>query len=176
MSLRDAALKADRQQRIDVGKAAMKAREDALTYLLQNWKKIWQYKVQPIPNAPKRDAFEYVTNVAQDRIGTQPAHVHGYRFTIGDVDFLYIVGDDRELRVMVTCPDCGVERPSSFHGMADLGRRLRDGRPLYHRCRQGEAKSLAYNIGHAARDANTTVLEIVEEALTHSDVIARAMG
>jgi len=128
--------------------------------------------------SPSEDDFEYVTarlfNKGRESVGK----VEGWKVIVDDVPFLFGMTHGAEsLFVLHTCPKCGVEGASTFHGLDDLGRLLKFGPASYlHTCRESEAREVAYAIGSAARDLKTSPEDVVSAAFElHGDLIRRLM-
>jgi hypothetical protein len=171
MSLKDTALAADKERREQSKRSQEDARIKGRIWLEQNWEKRWT-GFDLIPELPGIDEFEWMTSIP----GSSPRHsnISGWSFTIDDVTFLY--NKEQGMHVILTCPECGAKHAATFYSLDSLGQLLRNGRGMYHKCRESQAKSLAYAIGAAARDANTSPALMIDLALEHSDVSMRARG
>lgn len=127
---------------------------------------------------PEREAFTRRTEVL-DWSGSRDERVYGWEVEIDGLRWLFATEypESVSLRLLHTCPRCGVEGASDFHTLADLGALLRNGPKSYtHRCLDRESRGVAYAIGTAARDTNLSAEEIVEAAFErHSDLILRLM-
>ena len=123
---------------------------------------------------PERGAFTY-RSIETDlfRVGT----LYGWAFEIDEVPFIYITSHGHQgLNVILTCPDCQVERADSVSGLPELGRKLAKQQSIHHKCLDTETRNVAHAIGTAARDLKMRPDEVVEIALRrHMDVIARVM-
>jgi hypothetical protein len=172
-SLKEAALKAAEDQQATRAKQIVDLRKEELVKLKENWAKIWGHKLDPVPKRPT--AFKFVAKM--NTLTWNSSGVSGWRFTVEDIPFIYVTTyGEQGLHLIVTCPECGQEVADHFYNLADIGLRL-DGRKLRHRCRERQAKDVAYAIGTAARDAKVDPGEIVDLALqNHWDLIARLTG
>ena len=98
----------------------------------------------------KAEDFEHVKDV---RIFSGMADKgNGWKVVIDDVPFLFGESYRAEsLFVIHTCPKCGVEGASTFHGLDDLGKLLKFGPLSYsHHCMEKETLEVARVIGAAA--------------------------
>lgn len=110
--------------------------------------------------------------------GHRSDKITGWKVVVDDVPFVFGTSHNQHsLFVIHTCPQCGVEGASTFHGLDDLGQLLKFGPKSYsHTCRESEAREVAYAIGTAARDLNTSPEDVVSAAYElHSDLIYRLM-
>lgn len=129
---------------------------------------------------PEREQFTRRTKVL-DWSGSRDKRVYGWEVEIDGLRWLFatvsVWTESVSLRLLHTCPKCGVEGASDFHSLADIGALLRNGPKSYtHRCLDVESRGVAYAIGTAARDTNLSAEEIVEAAFErHSDLILRLM-
>lgn len=123
---------------------------------------------------PSEEDFEFVNGVRLFS-GTIDKG-NGWKVIVDDVPFLFGTSHNGEsLFVLHTCPKCGVEGGSTFHGLDDLGRLLKFGPVSYsHTCREKEAREVAYAIASAARDLKTSPEDVVNAAFElHGDLIQR---
>ena len=122
---------------------------------------------------PNAEDYEYVRDVRV--FSGVNRETDGWKIVIDDVPFLFGTSHGAEsLHVMVTCPKCGVEGATTFHGLDDLGRQIKFGPTYGHICQEREAHKVAYAIGTAARDLKCSPQDVVDAAYElHSDVIHR---
>ena len=122
---------------------------------------------------PQREDYEFVRDV---RIFSGVnKKTDGWKIVVDEVPFLFGTSHGAEsLHVIVSCPKCGVEGATTFHGLDDLGRQIKFGPTYGHKCREQEALEVARAIGTAARDLKTSPEDVVNAAFElHSDVISR---
>jgi hypothetical protein len=122
---------------------------------------------------PEGVDFEFVRDV---RVFTGVNRkTDGWKVVIDEVPFLFGTSYQSEsLHVIITCPKCGAEGASTFHGLDDLGKLLKFGPKYGHKCREAEAREVAYAIGSAARDLKCSPQDVVAAAYElHSDLIDR---
>lgn len=124
--------------------------------------------------AAKTEDFEYVKDVRVFQGGTAKT-IEGWKIVIDDVPFVFgTTYQGTSLYLLHNCPKCGAEGASTFFGLDDLGRKLKFGPDFGHKCREAEARTVAYAIGSAARDLNCSPQDVVNDAYTmHGDLINR---
>lgn len=175
MNLREAAINRHKEQVEENRQRIKNDRQRSLETMLseEKWTAMWNGRVSPPPAAPGPEEVTWAS-VLND--GARQQKLTGWRFVIDDVHFLKSeTYGHTGLYVILTCPECGVEHAESFYGMDQLGKLLERSRGLYHRCRESAAKTLAYQLGQAARDGNASVQQMLDLAMDHQDVIYRAM-
>lgn len=126
---------------------------------------------------PDEGNFEYVKDV-RAFAGHRSGKIEGWKVIVDGVPFLFgLTHNHSSLFLIHTCPKCGVEGASTFHGLDDLGRLLKFGPTSWsHTCLESETREVAYAIGSAARDLNLSANEVVDEAFNlHGDLIRRLM-
>jgi hypothetical protein len=175
--LKDAAIAAAKEQNAGYRQRRLEEREKTLTKIMEErWFDYGGWKgFDLIPEVPPRDAFTYMQNVEG---GFSGGRLDGWRVEVDGVPVLFVITHGQQgLRVLLTCPECGTEHTESFHGLASLGEKLAKGRAMFHKCRQVEARELAYAIGRSAHDMKLPPWAAVQEAFDqHSDLIARYAG
>jgi len=165
MSLKERAIASNTErQKADRDRLVLE-REATLDNLIENWEDRWKHRLDEAPPVPERVEFTFVRGVVYYGRG---GNLDGWRFTIDDVDFLYSTTyGNTGLHVIVKCPLCGQEHCDSWYGLESLGRLLARQTAVLHKCHETAARSLAYQIGVAARDANLSFREVVELAFDH---------
>ena len=129
---------------------------------MERWEERWNHKLDEIPELPERVAFEWQTITYGEGRGRYPS-VSGWLFKIEDVEFIY--GKDVGMCVILACPDCGERHADSWYGLADLGKKLKSQRTMFHKCQKVAARELAYAI-KSATDATKLPADVIfEEAL-----------
>lgn len=126
---------------------------------------------------PEEGNFEYVKGVRHFG-GHRSGKLDGWKVIVDDVPFLFgTTHNHQSLFLIHTCPKCGVEGASTFHGLDDVGRLLKFGPTSWtHTCRESEAREVAYAIGSAARDLKTSPEDVVNAAFElEGDLIRRLM-
>jgi hypothetical protein len=181
MTLKDAALQAER----DTAQANREQRDAErakhLTELLDSWDgkygrgRIGYGADDPALPMPERDAFTWHGYPGFPYAGYgRGTTVYGWAWETDGITFLYdATYSGQGLCVILTCPDCGERHADHPHGMDGLGKLLRLGRSPQHVCHEIATRNLAHAVRQAAEQTGMQPWAIAQEAADRDEAQPR---
>lgn len=160
MSLKEQALKANKEQKEGFAATRRQAKKTSLDKLIEDWPSRWRHRLDEAPPVPDRSEFALVTVTTSGHRGERKT---GWMFEIDDVEFIYV--DQEGINVVLVCPDCGERQADTFYGIESLGASLAKQRTLFHKCHAVAVRTLASAIREATSSTGLPAGQLYEDAL-----------